>query len=399
MMSATMADTCPASNRGGVILCVAVAFALVACGGAAAPAEVRLIADDVVALDVAWAVDLGERQTFDLHREELGGVAMSDTGPTLVVATTAGSVYGLHVDDGRVVWEADLGGEALAAQPVVADGVAYVPASDGVLYALSADAGTVQWRFDSGSVFHSRPVAAGERVYITAADATLYAIRSATGRAVWQFEHRLRGDMTVIGDCTPLVTDAGVYVGFPDGALALIDLDGDARWLADLSRGESRLRDADATPLVAGDAVYASSFSGGLHRRDAETGDAVWWLDATGATDPVAVDDHLVTTTASGRVLWVAPESGTIDRELELDAPSVGSAVRWGSELLLVPSPQRGLYIVDARTPWVFGRFEPGEGFSTAPVVAGARVYALSNGGFVYALDASRNRSAGRAAH
>ena len=32
MMSATMADTCPASNRGGVILCVAVAFALVACG-------------------------------------------------------------------------------------------------------------------------------------------------------------------------------------------------------------------------------------------------------------------------------------------------------------------------------------------------------------------------------
>ncbi|MFT6399346.1 MAG: outer membrane protein assembly factor BamB [Bradymonadia bacterium] len=176
-----------------------------------------------------------------------------------------------------------------------------------------------------------------------------------------------------------------VFVGYPDGALGALDRRGNELWLADLGNGEDRLRDVDTTPLVAGDAVYAASFSGGLYRVNRLTGAIEWRLDVTGATTPIAVGDYLITTTASGSVLWIDPATGDVRSELKLDDDAAGPAVRAG-DYLLVGEPNDGLYVLAASRPWIHARFQPDSGFSSNAVASGDTVFALSDAGFAYAF-------------
>lgn len=363
------------------LLVLVAAACLFGCSGPQAPLPVSDPGGARFA--VQWRIVATDVGHFPHRPRELGGVAIWHD--TVVATTASGRVLGVHADSGEVRWTVDVG-EPFSAPPVIADGVAYVAGPDGVIRALDVSGGTERWRHRTSTVF-SGPVTVTERfVYACGGDATLIALDRVTGQQRWRYERPPSTELTMLGDCRPAVDDTTVYAGFHDGTLARIDDSGQTVWLRDLSRGRRRLADVDVRPLVLDDEVIAASFRGGVFSWRRDDGAPLWDADLQGAVSPWLVGDTIVTGTADGTIVWLDRADGSVVRELDLDAGTVGEIVPFGP-WLVVPTTRGGLYLVDADAAWVHGRFAPDSGFSSAVVAAGHRVYALSDGGYLYALD------------
>jgi glucose dehydrogenase len=133
-----------------------------------------------------------------------------------------------NVGDLKGVWMTDLGGSGVAAkysaeaQPIVYEGVMYVPTGADDVFAVSVATGKVLWRYEAkldqkiNTVccgWLSRGVALGDgRVYLGQLDGTLVALDQKTGKQVWQ---------TAVGDwqkgytitAAPLYYDGMVITG------------------------------------------------------------------------------------------------------------------------------------------------------------------------------------------
>ena len=121
--------------------------------------------------------------------------------------------------------------------PAVADGVVYVAASDGNVYALNAATGFQVWSLpcwsggrlpggggrviSAGDTVFSSPGGGGRSsVYAGSADGNLYALDAATGARLWS---AATGGYVY---SSPAVTNGTVYVGSTDGNVYAYDLAG-----------------------------------------------------------------------------------------------------------------------------------------------------------------------------
>lgn len=99
------------------------------------------------------------------------------------------------------------------------DGIVYFGSSDGNLYALDAQTGSLRWKFKTGGIIHSSPALFDGVVYIGSWDTYLYAIDAKTGEQKWKFKtgdhpgvHLLEGIQA-----SPAYYDGMVYLGARDG--------------------------------------------------------------------------------------------------------------------------------------------------------------------------------------
>ena len=79
---------------------------------------------------------------------------------------------------------------------------------------------------------------------------------------------------------------------------------------------------------------------------------------------------------ATGAALWTTPLEG-----------SPGAPPALAGKWLLVPAGDAGLRWLEAATGRPLRQFEPGTGVLASPGVGSGRVYVLSNGGDLFALD------------
>lgn len=166
--------------------------------------------------------------------------------------------------DGAVRWKTELGGET-AGPAVVADGRVYCATTEGGLYAVEADDGTVAWR-RPGSPVVGPPAVGSGGVFVA----------SASGVSAYRRDGSHR--WTTRGVTAPaaasdgvVVSDGRVYAAAGDGA-ALVALDGDTgaeRWRVAMD-GDIR------APVVTGETVYAQDAAGGLRALRAADGSKRW---------------------------------------------------------------------------------------------------------------------------
>jgi quinohemoprotein ethanol dehydrogenase len=141
-----------------------------------------------------------------------------------------------NVADLKGVWMTDLAGSGVAgkysaeAQPIVYEGVMYVPTGADDVFAVSIETGKILWRYEAkldqkiSTVccgWLSRGVALGEgKVYLGQLDGTLVALDQQTGQRVWQ---------TAVGDwqkgytitAAPLYYDGMVITGVSGGEFSI----------------------------------------------------------------------------------------------------------------------------------------------------------------------------------
>ena len=195
-------------------------------------------------------------------------------------------------------WTTRLGGTVYAS-PVVADGVAYVGTTGGVLNAIDARDGKLRWARGLGCAMHGAVAVDGDAIYVACDDA-LHRLARKDGVGVWRYDpgdavprvlpHPNVFDWDWHGP-TPLVADGVVYVGAGDGGFHAVDAkDGTRRWRFESG---SKVRGGAA---LAGERVVFGNAAGTLHALERGNGREAWRY-TTGAAIETAPVVH------AGRVL------------------------------------------------------------------------------------------------
>jgi len=127
-----------------------------------------------------------------------GTPAISDGA--VFIGSFDGRVYALELSSGKLRWRYDTDGAALKSgdfgfdrrsiqsSPAVSNGVVFIGARDGFVYALGAGDGKLRWRYNHEiSWINSSPAIADGVVYDGSSDAHfVQALDAATGRELWR---------------------------------------------------------------------------------------------------------------------------------------------------------------------------------------------------------------------
>jgi glucose dehydrogenase len=286
--------------------------------------------------------------------------------------------------DGRALWRLQAEG-AFTAQPAIARGVVFAGSSDGYLYAVDLGTGRARWRYRAGEEVGTTPAVSGGTVFVATLQDTLVAVDAETG--AWKWHHRRdapASGFTVRGAAGPTVADGVVYGAFSDGTVVALDAGtGAARWERKVAPA-GQFMDVDSTPVVHEGVVFVAAFSGLIAALDATTGKDVWTSRSPGASRVALAGDVVVAVTTTqavglsrgdGTVLWTSPLRG-----------QPGGAPLAVGRRVFIPE-DRSLAALDARNGRRLVTFDPGTGISASPAVRDDRMYVISNGGTLVAVD------------
>jgi outer membrane protein assembly factor BamB len=352
-------------------------------------------------LQVRWRVALHEHGLFEASPEECATGVMAHG--RLVIGSRAGSVVGIDPARGHVDWATAVSGgvDAEARFDQHRDQI-YVGTDDGTFYALDAARGNVRWSYhakgaiDRAAEFGDGDAASAGLVYLTTAADRVLALDAATGKWRWQYERETPEGFTIHGQAGPRLRGSALLTGFADGYVVSLGAGtGEVQWARSLASASDQFVDVDSTPTVGStskpgldDTVFAASYSGGLYALDARDGGVRWRLPIEGVGSVTQADSRIYfaaprqglhAADSQGHVVWRQglTAAGDLTRPLVL------------GKYLLFSGSRAGLFIVDRATGDLLEVFNPGQGIcasATLDLVA-RRLYVLSNGGQLYALD------------
>jgi len=198
---------------------------------------------------------------------------------------------------GGVKWKFTAGGP-IVTSPTIADGVVYIAAMDGHLYAIDEETGKEKWNFKSRMPIASSAAIANGMAYFVSSAGSLAAIDIATGKPKWvlpteyerKFEaknlHGLPSPAQTIPDAwdlftsSPSVANGKVYFGSGDSNVYAVDAQsGVLQW-------KFATKDVvHSSPAVVNNTVYIGSWDSYLYAIDADTGLEKWSFKS--GEDPV----------------------------------------------------------------------------------------------------------------
>ena len=359
-----------------------------ACGAPqSAPAPLVSYAGRPVRLNTHWTVAIEQLAAFEKSAEQFGGVAYDPASQTVVAALASGRIIGLDAGSGATRWTIE--GEAAAGgAPVIAEGIVYVGVHDGTFRALRAATGELVWKASVAGSFNSTPLVTGDLVVSVLSGNGVVALKRATGEVAWRRDRAASNAIALQSDATVTAAGDDLFAGYADGNLERLDRTGKSIWCVPLARNADRFKDVDTTPLVLGDTVYAASFGGGLFAISRAQGSVVWQQALKGISQMARTDDSLVVITGDAQLRWLSPETGETTTAFALEEV-VADGLVVSNGYLMVSTSERGLYLLDSKTPWVHGRLDAGAGFSTPVAVSGSMLFALTDGGSVLRVDLS----------
>lgn len=296
--------------------------------------------------------------------------------------------HALSVADGTEVWRTEIG--SVSGVPLVVGDLVYVGTDEGTLYALSAATGKQKWKYAQAGSILRQPVASGDLILFTSSGDRLVALDRDTGKWRWQYEREPPDEFTVRGHAGVAVDGEQVLTGFSDGHLVSVArASGDVLWVRSLAGEAKQFVDVDATPIVSGGVVYAASVMGGVYGLSASDGTERWRVRVAGANQLLLDEGRLFVAGAEsglhaldrdGNLIWRQGFAGAGDPAMPLTA----------GHLLFVTVAESGLYIIDKRDGSLLQSFRPVPGITAAPTVIGDKLFTMSNGGILYAMNVSR---------
>ena len=271
----------------------------------------------------------------------------------IVVGSGDGGIYALDAATGRKKWRAQTEGR-VRASPAVANGRVYAGSYDGRVYCYDLTSGTLRWRYETEGVtlksgsygfdrrsIQSSPAVDNGVVYVGARDGFLYAIGADDGKLRWRVDHKISWVIT-----SPAVSDREVFAGSSDAHFAqALDSAGIEQWRfgADVPVWSSL--------AVADDLVYFGDAAGRVHAVDRVTGKE-HWMFRTGATvfsSPVVAGDLVIVGSTDGGVYALRAGRGpAIKRAVFFDSGYVKASALRQPDLTARYLANRGYQTVDA---------------------------------------------------
>jgi outer membrane protein assembly factor BamB len=339
-------------------------------------------------LHLRWRTALHEHGLFEPAPEECASGVLAHG--RLVIGSRAGAVVGVDPDVGQVAWSTGVsGGVDSEARYDAARDQVYVGADDGTFYAVDPTGGRVRWSYRAKGAIERPPEIGSDLVYLSTAADRVVALEAATGKWRWQYDRETPEGFTIHGYAGPRLKGTQVLAGFADGYLVSLGAaSGEVQWAHSLASASDQFVDVDSTPTLSDDLAYVSSYSGGLYAIDPRDGTVRWRLGIEGAGTVTPADDRLYFAAPRQGLHAADHEGHVIWRQGLTEAGDLTQPMVVGRYLIFSGS-RAGLFVVDRDVGTLLEIFNPGHGICAAPTldVRAGRLYVLSNGGSLYALD------------
>ncbi len=366
-----------------ILLLVAAAFILTACGGRVSTTNWAGLSTDgrhvylatgpsVLAYDVenqtqSWTYPEEPNATLRFYSApsvEDGRVIFGDYGQSggFFSPDVTVSVYALPDDQQGVpddLWinETAATDKIVAPTLQVGDQV-FVGTADNHILALDAASGEAEWDFETEHAIWGQPTYLDGVLYVASMDWSTYALDAASGTLLWQT--KLNGALP----SKPVLGDGLIYVSSFDGGVHALDIEtGQERWKADAPDW------VWGAPALLDGTIYFGDIQGNIFSVDALTGELLW-TKTTGApiqSAPVAKDGIVYFTsevsgeTPTGALTAYAAEDGRQLWQVPTPAPLYATPVIVGDETLVIALQGEGALLIgyDLETGNELWRYTP----------------------------------------
>ncbi len=127
-----------------------------------------------------------------------------------------------------LAWVYDTG-SSIHSSPAVVDGILYVGAMDGNLYAVDINNGSLAWTYPAGGEIYSSPAVAAGNVYFLSTDGFFYAVDAVSGELNWSFTI----DPGSWDWSSPAIHEGFAFIGSSKGKIHKLDAStGEVIWSA-----------------------------------------------------------------------------------------------------------------------------------------------------------------------
>jgi outer membrane protein assembly factor BamB len=266
----------------------------------------------------------------------------------------------------------------------------YFGGSDGFLYSVKLETGSVHWKYNLKNPIISRPTLYEGKVFATTSDNTVYALEATTGRWLWHYRRRTSNTTTIYGASSPWVGSAEVIVGFSDGSLVTLAIE-DGRIVQERNIHQGgKFMNVNAHPIVEEHRIYIPSYDGELYALKKSTYEILWKFEAGGSKNVVLSDRILFFPSSIGSVYAIQKEHPKVVWKFDLDR-GTPTEIIVTEKYVIVGSSYQYLYVIDRFTGKGLYRFHvgSGSGFYGAPAFDPEtnRIYVLSCGGNLYCFE------------
>jgi outer membrane protein assembly factor BamB len=318
---------------------------------------------------------------------------------------------------GGVKWTFKAGGP-IVTSPAIADGVVYIAAMEGHLYAVDQGTGKEKWNFKSRMPIASSPAVVGDALYFVSSAGSLVALDIQTGQPKWvyaiEYERKFEAknlhgypsaaqtipDAWDIFTSSPAVANGKVYFGSGDGNVYAVDAQtGAVVW-------KFPTKDVvHSSPAIVNNIIYIGSWDSYLYAIDADTGQEKWSFKSgedntvhnqVGFQSSPAVVDGTVyigcrdahvyaIDAATGRKRWDYPTN----KSWVIGTPAVRDGM-----VYVGTSDSSRFMALDAKTGRLRFDFKAGAYVFSSAALAGDLAYVGDHNGRLYAIDAKTGKLA-----
>jgi outer membrane protein assembly factor BamB len=350
-------------------------------------------------LRTVWTTSAGEGSA---KRKRLTAIPIVYDGKIFTM-DAEGAIHAISAADGGAVWRVNTTPEGKSGfdflHPfntnnmaragfgggLAADGGKIFAATGyGTVLALDAKTGSPVWTKKLDIPIREAPTAADGRVFVVNSESELYCFNATDGSQLWT-QKGLPENAAVLTSASPAVSGNFVYVPYPSGEIAAIDVKtGQQKWTEALAKGKITNSATAAVgeasrPVVDGSTVFAMSRGGQLIATSKDKGERLWTRDIAGSQTPWVAGEAVFVVDMSGKLIALNRKDGKVRWVTPLPGDGRWSGpVLAGNRLWLASS--KGLFVgVDAASGSVAVQNDLGSPVLITPVVAENRLYVLTD--------------------
>ncbi|MBT8061229.1 MAG: outer membrane protein assembly factor BamB [Gammaproteobacteria bacterium] len=328
-----------------------------------------------------WSVRVGDgigRQRTQLRPILSNGI--------IYAADYRGVLTAINAESGRKQWEVETelpfsGGPGLSGDMLM------LGSQDGEVFAFDSGNGNRLWTAQVTSEVLAPPVAQDGIVVVRSIDGRVFGLNQANGKRIWIYDHSVPL-LTLRGNSRPLVRAGIVFLGYDGGEVVALRLDdGTLVWeqkvVSTEGRSElERLADIDGQLVYVASDLLVSSYKNRLASLAADSGRLLWFKDVSSATG-VTIDRINLAVSDRDDHIWLLDRrnGSTIWKMDQLENRGLTRPAFIGN-FLVVGDFEGYLHWISIGEGSFAARQKVGKhGFTSAPLIAGNRVYVLDRGG------------------
>lgn len=330
-------------------------------------------------VDVEWRIP--EHNTDDHTAAKASAVPLSEDA--IVFPGDTGYLTALSVD-GEVLWqqETDMVGRGIHGTPVVAEGMVYVGAYDGILYGFDAQTGEKRWETKLGGSIGGSPTYDGDAIYVAVEypdpEGSTFAVDPDSGDVVWEDD---QGRPTDHPHCTPAIdpTTGTITLGSNDGMLYAWEYPSlEFKWRFETDPDNDTDGEIKEPIAAYDDAAFFGSWDRNIYRVDLETGTEDWSFETGGLSmvgpgvDPTR--DEIYGGSHDGNLYALDAQTGEERWRFETDRPLTGCPTVC-QDRIVFGSKDQTLYAIETDTAEEVWRVESDGSVTSTPRVHDGAIY------------------------